>query len=215
MSPRVSLLAIPAAARRALALLAELGGVGRPLWLVGGAVRQLLASEPLADLDVAVPDGALALGRRLADRLEARFVVLDEGRGAGRIVGAAGQALPIDLVDFRAPTLEDDLRARDFTINALAVPLADLLRDGSAVVTDATGGLADLYARVVRLCSPTAIADDPVRVLRGVRLAMRSGWDLDPHVAAVMRAGAPLLADVATERVRDELVGILGEARAT
>jgi tRNA nucleotidyltransferase/poly(A) polymerase len=215
MSPRVSLLAIPAAARRALALLAELGGVGRPLWLVGGAVRQLLGSEPVADLDVAVPDGALALGRQLADRLEARFFVLDEGRGAGRIVGAAGQALPIDLVDFRAPTLEEDLRARDFTINALAVSLADLLRDASAVVTDATGGLADLHARVVRLCSPTAIADDPVRVLRGVRLAMRSGWDLDPHAAAVMRAGAPLLADVAAERVRDELVGILGEARAT
>jgi poly(A) polymerase len=214
MSPRVSLLAVPEAGRRALALLVELGGAARPLWLVGGAVRQLLASEPVADLDVAVPDGALALGRRLADRLEARFVVLDEGRGAGRVVGAAGQALPIDVVDFRAPTLDDDLRARDFTVNALAVPLAGLLRDGSAAVTDPTGGLPDLRARVVRLCGPAAIVDDPVRTLRGVRLAMRDDWDLDPRAEAAMRVGAPLMAGVAAERVRDELVGILGEPRA-
>ena len=101
--------------------------------------------------------------------------MFDESRGAGRIVGAAGQALPVDLVDFRAPTLEGDLRARDFTVNALAVSLADLLRDGSAEVTDATGGLGDLTDRVVRACGSTAIADDPVRTLRGVRLAMRDG----------------------------------------
>lgn len=214
MASRVSLLAVPDAGRRALALLVGLGGADRPLWLVGGAVRQLLTSEPVADLDVAVPAGALALGRRLADRLEASFVVLDEGRGAARIVGAAGQALPIDLVDFRAATLEGDLRARDFTVNALAVPLADLLRDGSAAVTDPTGGLADLSARVVRLCGPTAIADDPVRAVRGVRLAMRSGWGLDSRTEQAMRAGAPLVAGVAAERIRDELVGILREPRA-
>jgi poly(A) polymerase/tRNA nucleotidyltransferase (CCA-adding enzyme) len=214
MSPRVSLVAVPEAGRRALALLVELGGPGRSLWLVGGAVRQLLAAEPLADLDVVVPEGALALGRRLADRLGASFVVLDEGRGAGRIVGVAGQAPPVDLVDFRAPTLDGDLRARDFTVNALAVPLADLLRDGSAAVTDPTGGLADLRARVVRLCGPAAITDDPVRALRGVRLAMRSGWHLDSGAEAAVRAGAPLVAGVAAERIRDELVGILGASQA-
>jgi len=213
MSPRVSLLAIPESGRRALALLVELGA-GRPLWLVGGAVRQLMASEPVADLDVAVAGDALALGRRLADRLEARFVVLDEGRGAGRVVGAVGQALPIDVVDLRAPTLEGDLRARDFTINALAAPLADLLRDGSATVIDPTGGLADLRTRVVRLCGPAAIVDDPVRVLRGVRLAMHGGWGLDPGAEEAMHAGARLVVGVAAERVRDELVGILGEPRA-
>jgi len=214
MSPRVSLLAVPEAGRRVLGLLVELGSPARPLWLVGGAVRQLLATEPLADLDVALPDGAIVLGRRVADRLRARFVVLDEGRGAGRIVGAPGQAPPVDLVDFRAPTLDGDLRARDFTVNALAVPLAGLLRDGSAEVTDPTGGLADLRARVVRLCGPAAIADDPVRALRGVRLAMRSGWRLDPGAEAGIRAGAPLVTRVAAERVRDELVGILGEPGA-
>ena len=213
MSPRVALATIPESGRRALGLLTELAGAGGALWLVGGAVRQLLAAEPLGDLDVAVRSGALALGRRLADRLGASFVVLDESRGAGRIVGAE-VPLPVDLVDFRAPTLEEDLRARDFTVNALAAPLADLLRDGSAEVTDATGGLGDLGDHVVRACSPIAIADDPVRALRGVRLAMREGWQLEPETEAAIRAGAPLLTGVAAERVRDELVGILSERRA-
>jgi poly(A) polymerase/tRNA nucleotidyltransferase (CCA-adding enzyme) len=213
MAPRVALAAIPESGRRTLGLLVELAGADRPPWLVGGAVRQLLAAEPLGDLDVAVPRGALALGRRLADRLGASFVVLDESRGAGRIVGAE-VGLPVDLVDFRAPTLEGDLRARDFTVNALAVPLADVLRDGSAEVTDATGGVGDLRDRVVRICGPTAIVDDPVRALRGVRLAMREGWRLEPGTEAAIRAGAPLLARVSAERVRDELVGILGEPRA-
>ena len=66
MSPRVALAAIPESGRRALGLLTELAGAGGALWLVGGAVRQLLAAEPLGDLDVTVRSGALALGRRLA-----------------------------------------------------------------------------------------------------------------------------------------------------
>lgn len=214
MGPRVALAAIPEPGRRALGLLVELAGAERPVWLVGGAVRQLLAAEPLVDLDVAVPSGALVLGRRLADRLGASFVVLDEARGAGRIVGGAGQALPIDLVDFRAPSLEGDLRARDFTVNALALPLAALLREGHAEIADVTGGLGDLAERVVRACGPTAVADDPVRALRGVHLAMRDGWRLEPGTEAAIRVGAPRLTGVAAERVRDELVAILAEPRA-
>jgi poly(A) polymerase len=189
MGPRIALAAIPEPGRRALGLLVDLAGADRRVWLVGGAVRQLLAAEPLVDLDVAVPSGALALGRRLADGLGASFVVLDEARGAGRIVGGAGQTLPIDLVDFRAPSLEDDLRARDFTVNALALSLADLLREGHAEVADVTGGLGDLAERVVRACGPTAVADDPVRALRGVHLAMRDGWRLEPGTEAAIRSG--------------------------
>jgi len=214
MSSRIALAAIPEPGRRALGLLVELAAPGGPLWLVGGAVRHLLAGEEPADLDIAIATGALALGRRLADRMGASFVVLDAGRGAGRVVGSAGEALAVDVVDFRAPTLEDDLRARDFTVNALAVCLADLVRDGDAAVTDATGGMGDLDARLVRACGPTAIVDDPVRTLRGVRLAMRAGWRLEPGTEALLRGAAPLLTRVSAERVRDELAGILGEPRA-
>ena len=179
MAARVSLSAVSAAGRAALRTLIDLAGPSRPVWLVGGAVRQLLAGEPVNDLDLATPREALALGRALADRLGGRFVALDRERGAGRVVGAGPGVPTIDLVDFRAPELDGDLRARDFTINALAAPLAALLRDGEAPVIDPTGGLADLRGRVVRLAGPGAIGDDPVRALRGARLATRPEWRLD------------------------------------
>jgi putative nucleotidyltransferase with HDIG domain len=204
---------IPPSGRQALARLAELSGSGQAAWLVGGALRELLAGGTAADLDVAVAGGALDLGRRLAERLEARFVVLDAGRGAGRIVGRSGD-VTLDVVDLRAPTLEGDLRARDFTVNGLAAAVGDLLRDGGAVIVDPTGGLDDLRDRVVRPCGPAAITDDPLRALRGVRLALRPGWRLHPSAELAIAAAAPLVASVAPERVRAELVGILAEPGA-
>lgn len=210
---RVGLDQVPEAGRRALAALVELAGSAGRAWVVGGTLREILSGGAAADLDLAVAGGALELGRRLADRLEASFVVLDADRGAGRIVPRAGGAV-VDLVDLRAPTLEGDLRARDFTVNALAAPVDALLRDGGATIVDATGGLDDLRDRIVRPCGPAAIRDDPVRALRGVRLAMRLGWRLHPDADAVIRGSAHLIASVAPERTRDELVGILAEPAA-
>jgi poly(A) polymerase/tRNA nucleotidyltransferase (CCA-adding enzyme) len=210
---RVRLEQISEAGRRTLEALAELAGPARPAWVVGGALRELLSGGAAGDLDLAVAGGALELGRRLADRLDASFVVLDEARGAGRLASRAGGA-GVDLVDLRAPTLEGDLRARDFTVNALAAPVAELLREGAAAVVDATGGLDDLRARVLRPCGPAVIGDDPVRVLRGVRLAMRPGWRLHPDATSAIRAAAPLLARVAGERIREELLGILSQPAA-
>lgn len=207
---------IPAEGREVLVRLIDLAGPDRPTWLVGGALREILSGQlasdpPPADLDIAVSRAALELGRRLADQLGGRFVELDSSRGACRVVGLAEQRLSLDLVDLRAPTLEGDLRGRDFTVNALAVSIRDLVRDGHARILDPTGGLADLRARVARLCAPGAIADDPVRALRGVRLAMRPGWRLDAAAETAIRAAAFRLSDVAAERVRDELIGILAE----
>jgi putative nucleotidyltransferase with HDIG domain len=205
---RVAIDRLGTGSRRALAALAELAGPARPLWVVGGALRELLSGGAVADLDVAVAGGALDLGRRLADRLGARFVVLDAGRGAARIVARAAGA-QLDLVDLRAPALEGDLRARDFTVNALAAGVEDLLHYGRADIVDPTGGLDDLRERVVRACGPAAITDDPVRALRGVRLAGRPGWRLDPATGSAIAAAASRVAEVAPERVREELVGIL------
>jgi poly(A) polymerase/tRNA nucleotidyltransferase (CCA-adding enzyme) len=209
----VALEQFPEENRRTLATLADVAGPGRPTWVVGGALRELLSGGAAADLDLAVAGGALEIGRRLADRLEASFVVLDRGRGAGRIVPRAGGP-SIDLVDLRAPTLEDDLRARDFTVNALAVSVSDLLRTGAAPVIDPTGGLEDLGGRVVRVCGPAAVRDDPVRALRAVRLTLRPGWRLEPATEATIAGAAALVAGVAAERVREELVGILADPAA-
>jgi putative nucleotidyltransferase with HDIG domain len=175
--------------------------------LVGGAVRDaLLGRPPAVDLDVALAGGAVDLARRLADALGLAFVPLDLERGAARVVAPGHR---VDLADFRAPTLAGDLAARDFTVNALAVPLRPLLGQGSAPVHDPLGGLADLAARRLRPAGPTVLADDPVRVLRGVRLAESLGFRLTAAARAAIRATASALGRVSPERVRDEMLALL------
>jgi putative nucleotidyltransferase with HDIG domain len=175
--------------------------------LVGGAVRDSFLDRPAAlDLDVALAGGALETGRRLADALGLAFVPLDAERGAARVVAPGHR---VDLADFRAPTLDADLAARDFTVNALAVPLRPLLRQGRAPVHDPLGGLADLAARRLRLAGPDVLADDPLRVLRAVRLASTLGLRLTGETRTAVRRSAPAIATVSPERVRDELLALL------
>ncbi|MBI2161446.1 MAG: CCA tRNA nucleotidyltransferase [Candidatus Rokubacteria bacterium] len=184
----------------------------REAWLVGGAVRDaFLRRAPGADVDVVLPSGALVVGRRVGERTGGAFVLLDAERGAARVV--AGDAR-LDLADFRAPTLAGDLAARDFTVNALAVPIRDLLERGSGPLVDPTGGLADLRARRLRVPGPRVLGEDPLRALRGVRLEAALGLRLTPRTARAIRAAAPGLALVAAERVRDEVLAILALPRA-
>jgi putative nucleotidyltransferase with HDIG domain len=194
-------------ARRWLRVVASLVGPGVEPVLVGGVVRDVcLGRSAGADVDVAVPRGALELARRVADRVGGAFVVLDPERGAARVVSRDGR---LDLTDFRAPTLEEDLRGRDFTVNALAVPVRELLRRGVAPLVDPTGGLADLVARRLRPASPGALAADPARALRAVRLAELLGLRMTPATARAVARAAPALGAVSAERVRDELLGLL------
>ncbi|MEK7363062.1 MAG: HDIG domain-containing metalloprotein [candidate division NC10 bacterium] len=190
---------------------------GEGAFVVGGAVRDLLLSrQTVEDLDLTVPSGALALARSLADRLGGAFVALDEERGAGRIVVKDGaREYQVDVTDFRAPTLEADLRARDFTVNAIAVPVVPLVRDGTGRLVDPAGGVADLARRRLRLCGPGVLAEDPLRALRGVRLAGELGFSLDAETKRGVRRAAPGLQAVAPERIREEVVRLLGLPRAS
>jgi len=180
---------------------------GTEAYLVGGAVRDLLLGRPLVDLDLAVPRGAVALARRLADGLGAAFVALDDERGVARVVWErAGRRLEVDVADFRADDLAGDLRARDLTVNAMAMPL-DGGRDvsGAPEIIDPAGGQVDLRDGVVRLLAPAVLRDDPLRTLRAVRVAAQLGFRLDEQSAAWIVEAAPLLAAAAPERIREEL----------
>ena len=199
------------AAGRLLGTLLALAGPRRDAFLVGGAVRDALLGRGGADLDVTVPSGALDLARRLADRLGGVVVPLDDERGTARVLAPAGR---VDLADFRAPSLDEDLAARDFTVNALAVALRPLVRAGRAPIVDPTGGLADLRARRLRLAGPRALEDDPVRALRAVRLEQALGFRLVPASARAIRAAAPALARASAERRREELLAWLALSRA-
>jgi poly(A) polymerase/tRNA nucleotidyltransferase (CCA-adding enzyme) len=190
---------------------------GVDAWLVGGTTRDLLRGHTPNDLDLAVAADGVALARQFADAAGGAFVALDDERGTGRVVLIPSDAprLTVDLVQLRAPTLAADLRLRDFTINAMALPLpcaAALPADPAALrrdLLDPCGGLEHLEQRTLRLCQPTSLHDDPARTLRAFRFAAALGLRLAPELEAVLREAVPLVGGVAAERVRDELLKLL------
>jgi poly(A) polymerase len=198
-------------AQAALLRVAAAQAPGSGAVLVGGAVRDAVLGRPAVDVDLAVPAGALELARRCAEQLGGTCVVLDAQRGAARVVA---DRRTLDIADFRAPTLEADLAARDFTVNALAVRLAPLVARGRAPIIDPTGGLADLRALRLRPAGPDVLADDPLRTLRAVRLEAALGLRLTPPGVRAVRAAAGGLAEVSAERVRDELLALLAMAES-
>ncbi len=168
--------------------------------MVGGAVRDLLLDLPVHDLDYVLPGDGLAAARRVADANGWAYYPLDAGRGTGRIIWkrAGEEPFLIDLATQAGGSLEADLRARDFTINAIA-----LLPGGE--ITDPLAGRQDLEARWLRTCSPASLGADAVRILRGVRMLFTFRLKPAPGLEDLARAAGPGLVDVSAERLRDEL----------
>ncbi|MCC6299042.1 MAG: HD domain-containing protein [Anaerolineales bacterium] len=176
------------------------------IYLVGGAVRDLILNRFSRDLDFALPSGGISHARRVARALDADFMILDEERDTGRVIviDADDSRTYLDFATFRGGTaLEDDLRARDFTINAIAYDLR------TNAIVDPLNGADDIRAKIIRACSPTSLTDDPIRILRAVRLAASLDFKIDLATRAAMKDAAPLLPNVSPERQRDELFKIL------
>jgi poly(A) polymerase/tRNA nucleotidyltransferase (CCA-adding enzyme) len=211
---------------------------GIAAWLVGGYVRDLLLDRASDDIDVAVDGPALQLARAIADQTGGAFVELDDATQSARIVWKRAtqpisdiegflnpqpsafslqpSAFSLDLVRLRAPTINDDLRLRDVTINALAVPLGAALQAAFTPheLVDPTDGSDDLQQRVVRPCGPTTFSDDPLRMLRAVRFAAQLSFELAPETDLLIRQNVALIDTVAHERVRDELLKLLAQRHA-
>lgn len=176
------------------------------LYVVGGAVRDALLGRKLHDLDFVMSKNPTALAKKLAKRLEAGFFVLDDERHTARVIYHRddGQVFPLDFVEFTGDSLLEDLENRDFTINAMAVSIHE--RDA---LIDPLGGKADLQVGRIRPCSEHALRDDPVRVLRGIRLAVQFNYDYAEGLAAMMQEAAVHLPKTSYERQRDEFFLIL------
>jgi poly(A) polymerase len=176
--------------------------VREPAWLVGGAVRDRALARPTDDYDVAVNGDVRALARSVARRADAHAFALSEAFGVWRVVDR-DHRWQVDLLPLGGGSIERDLASRDFTINAMAEPLSG----GSHV--DPFSGMSDLCERRLRMVSPRAFIDDPLRVLRLVRLACELRFDVDEATRAAATASAPALAQVAPERVFAELKRIV------
>jgi putative nucleotidyltransferase with HDIG domain len=183
-----------------------LSGREQLVYVVGGTVRDALMGRAIHDIDLIVESGAITLTFHVADALGWPAYVLDGERDVGRII-VPGQDMTLDIARYRGPTLEDDLQGRDFTVNAMALPI-----DGSSIadIIDRHNGLPDLAEKQIRIIHPQSIMDDPVRALRAVRFATQFGFALTSETAEAAKAAAPLLREKASaERLRDELSRLL------
>lgn len=176
--------------------------LGVDVYLVGGYLRDSFLGRETKDLDFALSGAWEELPRIFAARISGRFFWLDEKRLQGRVVKKTGGEISFfDFAPLRGGTVMDDLASRDFTINALALPLGGARRE----LLDPLAGRDDLLHGMIRACSPAAFDDDPLRLMRAIRFAAELGFAIEENTWETLCAKAALLKAVAGERVRDEL----------
>lgn len=186
-----------ALARRAL------GEEGADVWIAGGAVRDAALGREVADLDLAVSGDPERAAKAVAREGDGHAFELSAEFATWRAV-ARDRSWQVDATALRGETIEADLAARDFTLGAVAVPLA-----GGGPI-DPYGGLGDLERRLLRVVAEDSFRADPLRLLRAVRLAADLGLEVDPSTVALARSEAGLAAEPAGERQLAELRRLVG-----
>ena len=205
-------------------------------YLVGGSLRNILLGEPCSDWDIVTGGDAPALARQLADKLGGFYAYLHDK--ACRVIVPplttqkddveVGQEVIFDISSLKGNTLEHDLRQRDFTVNAIAAPLDEIVRTielgefgiqeegkggykrGAPLhFIDPLHGVNDIVARRLRAVDGEVFRHDPLRMLRAVRLMMRYTLEMDGWTEGLLMRDSSMLTQVAPERVRDELYAIL------
>ncbi|MGA7826459.1 MAG: CCA tRNA nucleotidyltransferase [Geobacteraceae bacterium] len=183
-----------------LATLAERFGV--QVFLVGGCLRDVVMGRPVHDYDFVLSGAEEALPVAFAARSGGSFFWLDRERRQSRVViGRGAEALTCDFAPIRGNGIHEDLALRDFTINALALPVSK----ESGGLLDPMQGLRDITAGMVRACGEGSFDDDPLRLLRAVRFAATLDFSIEAETWQGMLKRPLLLEGVAGERIRDEL----------
>lgn len=199
--------ALPAPGRSAVERLRAAAGE-TPLYAAGGSVRDVILGRPFADVDLAYDGDAPALARAAFPdariTTHARFGTASLSIAGARIdiamTRAETYARPGALPAVAPARIKDDLRRRDFTVNALALALT-----GPPALFDPTGGLADIEARLIRALHDRSFEDDPTRIFRAFRYAARLDFEVEPHTRSLITAALPHIAGVSGDRLRREL----------
>jgi hypothetical protein len=176
------------------------------VYLVGGAVRDVFLKRDTHDLDFVQSHNVVETGRRVANALNGDFYILDSDRNTVRVIYTkpGNVRFFLDFAQFRGPDLISDLHHRDFTINAMAISVQD-----SEGLIDPLNGIQDLNSGIIRTCSETTFKDDPIRILRCVRLAVEYGFRILPDTKKLIPNSLGKLEQVSQERKRDELFRML------
>ena len=191
---------------RVTGVLAAISIDPRTVYLVGGSVRDALLKHPSHDLDFVLEKDALRTARKVANALGGAYYTMDEEFQVGRVVlaDAGGNRQVLDFAALQKADLEGDLRNRDFTVNAIAIALND-----PATLIDPLGGVEDLLKKRLRVCSPDSLNQDPVRVLRAVRMSSSYQLAILPETRSLIAPAVQRLGEVSVERLRDEFLKVL------
>jgi putative nucleotidyltransferase with HDIG domain len=190
----------------------------RQAYLVGGSVRNLLLHEPCVDWDIVIDGDVVSTAKQIANTLGGHFVHMHDK--ASRIVVKEDlHEWIFDLSPLQGDSIEADLHTRDFTLNALAIPLADILdhltQGEDLAPIDPLNGANDLASKQLRMVHDRVFQIDPLRMLRAVRFMRRYQLTLEAHTEQALKRDAPFLLQVAPERIREELYTILQPQGAT
>ncbi|MBN1368520.1 MAG: CCA tRNA nucleotidyltransferase [Dehalococcoidales bacterium] len=191
-------------------------------YLVGGIIRDMLLGRETADIDIAIKGDSLNIAAQIAREIEGTFVLLDEENRVGRVVVTdkdSHNALTFDFTTLRG-SIEEDLRERDFTIDALAIDISRISPESlcfnkllpelvRATIIDTAGGLDDLHQGIIRAINLDVFKKDAVRLLRAVRLKAELDFIIETKTEILINRDCRWISGVSGERVREELLKML------
>ncbi|SDJ81858.1 CCA tRNA nucleotidyltransferase [Natronincola ferrireducens] len=181
------------------------------VYLVGGAIRDLLLNRRIKDFDFTVFNGHKQLAHQVAKEMEGSFIELDPEGEIYRVVLKDG--LVLDFSQIKGETIEEDLYQRDFTINAMAYSLKNPWPLVPDKILDPLQGREDIYKKLLRHVEENIFKEDPLRMLRAVRLMSQLNFDLHRTTRDLIRTESSRITAAAGERITEELFQILSERK--
>ncbi len=189
---------------------------GEEVYLVGGAIRDLLLGRPLGkDLDFVVQGEVKGLAAAVAEETGGHAFPLDESFGTWRVILKKGKRrTELDFSLLQGKDIYDDLRQRDFTINSIAVNLEEIFSWETPDFIDPLNGVSDLKKRILRANSEECLRQDPLRMLRAFRFSSTLGFSVDDETLRMIQRNKDLILRSAWERIRSEFFMALSESQA-
>ena len=177
-------------------------------FLVGGYIRDLILGRlnSVIDVDILVPKNAINVGKKIADKFEGKFIILDEARDVVRIIF---KHISIDIASQISPSIDIDLLSRDFSINAIAFSFEEKL------LIDPSNGIKDLQLAFLRTNSKQNLLDDPLRILRCFRFISELDFNVDINLIDFIKTYKNQLRLVANERINYEIQRIIRGKKAS
>ena len=186
------------------------------VYLVGGAVRDLLLGKPLGkDFDFVTAEGVPGLAKAVAQELGGHAFALDESFGTWRVVLKKGRKkAELDFSPMQGKDIFEDLKQRDFTINSIALSLEEILDRGNPGLIDPLGAAPDISRKILRANSEESLRQDPLRMLRAFRLASVLDLSVEEGTRAMIQRNKARILSSAGERIRNEFFAGLHEHNA-